>query len=134
MNYRPHGEHRLHRDDNIIVAELLGTWNAQAAQHYGRELRRHIRSLHGRPWCRIIDLRGYELHTPEVIKLGAQFAAWAAENGCIFHCYLYSNTLQKETVKTMFQALSQARDEASTLEEAREKCREALRRNAEGSG
>ena len=134
MNYRPHGEHRLHCDDDIITAELLGTWNAEAAEHYGRDLRAHIRRLNGRPWARIIDLRSYELHTPEVIEMGKQFAAWAADNGCAFHCYIYSNALQRDTVKAMFEDISQARDEATTMKEAVEKCRRALARAAKASG
>ncbi len=128
MNYRAHGDHKLYFHGNIVIAELHGSWNEQAAQRYGAEIRQRIDQLGGRPWCRVVDLSHYELHTPGVLTLGKGFARWTAENGCLFHSYIFSNSLQRYTVKQMFTELAQPYGEASNLEEAMSQCHAALNR------
>ncbi len=140
MIYRAHGNHQLHWQDDIVIATLHGSWNEEAAAEYGKALRQQVQALQGRPWCRVIDLNDYELHTPEVVEAGQRFARWAEENGCIFHCYIFSNLLQRETVKRMFKPAGQHHrntvtiDEAPTVEDAVAKCRLALARSARASG
>lgn len=134
MNYRAHGDHRLHWHDNIVVAKLYGSWNEEAANEYGNALKQQVKSLKGRSWCRVVDFSDYELHTPEVAGAIRRFTRWAEQNGCIFHCYIFSNFLQRETVKQMFKPAGQQHrntvtiDEAPTVEDGVAKCRLALAR------
>ncbi len=129
MNYPAHGSHQVRFYGDIIVAELHGSWNEQAAQHYGKEMREHVALLAGRPWCRVVDLSNYELHTPGVISLGKGFARWTAEHGCLFHSYIFSNFLQRQTVQQMFDELGQAYGEASSVIAAIAQCRQVLDTN-----
>jgi hypothetical protein len=136
MIYRAHGDHQLHWQDNIVVAKLYGTWNEEAANEYGNALKQQVKSLKGRYWCRVVDFSDYELHTPEVAGAIRRFARWAEQNGCIFHCYIFSNLLQREAVKQMLKPAGQQHrntatiDEAPTVEDAVAKCRLALARSA----
>lgn len=137
MIYRAHGDHQLQWHDNIVVARLHGTWNEEAADEYRRTLKKQVKSLQGHAWCRVVDLSDYELHTPEVVGPIQDFADWAEQNGCIFHCYVFANLLQREAVKQMFNPGSQeiaVINEAPTVEDGIAACRQALERYSPDSG
>ena len=131
MDFRPHGDHHLYcKRHGIIVAQPIGSWNIEAAQRYYADIRRCISQSPSAPmhWCRIVDLSQYQLHTPDVPKLLRRLAFWTARHGCVFHSYIFSNNLQKHTVKRMFEGVAAHYGEAKDSDDALEQCLRMLRR------
>ena len=129
MNFRPHGEHSLYYPrEGIILAEPLGCWNKEAAMEYCTGMRNFISQLPSVPsrWCRIIDWSQYELHTPDVPVLLNRLARWTSDQGCVVHSYIFSNTLQIQTVDEMFESIGARYFSADDREEALAQCQQAL--------
>ena len=129
MDFRPHGDRSLYyQQSGIVIAEPLGCWNKEAAQHYCADVRSYISQSASIPprWCRVIDLSQYQLHTPDVPSRLRRLAFWMTRHGCIFHSYIFSNALQAQAVDEIFKSVAAPYDSADHREEALEQCQQAL--------
>lgn len=72
MTFRQHGTYRLNLRGNILFIEAVGAWNAEASINIMRDIKQCTAALHHNKWAMHIDVRSWELGTPDFEKVTEQ--------------------------------------------------------------
>lgn len=80
----PHGAFDIHTQDRIVDVRVWEAWNAEGMARFIEQFKAAARSLGDGPWAALIDLRDWELATPETEKQVDELQAWCIENGQSF--------------------------------------------------
>lgn len=79
---RAHGQFEIHREGDVIISRLIGAWNAEALQAYQSQYHDWVDAVGGKPWAKLVDLRGWETSPMELIEPYQQFQRRCVEQGC----------------------------------------------------
>lgn len=64
-----HGEYEIVSIGRVLGVKVSGSWNEEGAQKYRRELEHRLISMADEPFAHILDVRRWELATPEAMSI-----------------------------------------------------------------
>lgn len=88
MRYESHGKFTIYNQGNIIVAELIGSWNEESALQFESEFKK-VASIMPKQWGHIVYLNNWELCVPGMMPIIERLVAWCIENGLIRAANIY---------------------------------------------
>ncbi|AHC13932.1 hypothetical protein [Salinispira pacifica] len=67
--FAAHGEYQIVGIGRVLAVKVSGSWNAEGAERYRKELEHSLISMAEQPFGHIIDVRKWELATPEAMAI-----------------------------------------------------------------
>ncbi len=95
MSFEQHGTYHLWCVDSVLYAELLGTWNKEAALNFSRDFKA-LAGQFNAPWAHLVYLEEWGLCTPDVIEVIQSLVEWCIENDLRRAAQIYSKSGLKE--------------------------------------
>ncbi|RRJ83614.1 hypothetical protein [Aestuariirhabdus litorea] len=93
---KEHGSFEITRRGRIIECDCSGTWNRETADRYCRQHRALVRQIGSQPWAKILDLRGWELGTPDVVVPLRELYVWCVLHGQVRQVNIRHQSLFKQ--------------------------------------
>ena len=88
-SHHQHGEFELSIQGNVIVADIHGSWNAQAAKAFDIEFRQLVQQLSQKSWAHLAYLDNWELGTSEMVAVIEELGVWCIEQGMKRAAHVY---------------------------------------------
>ena len=126
MSSDAHGSFSLETQGNIVIATLRGAWNIEGAMAYFQELERVVARYDKQPWCRVVDYRDYDLHTPEVTAAQPKLSLWCQLQGCVDQVYVGCNSVDLKALDFSYADSGMTYVACDTVEEAVRYCQSVL--------
>ncbi|PKF63298.1 hypothetical protein CW745_00120 [Psychromonas sp. psych-6C06] len=97
MQYQSHGKFTIWRHKNILLAELIGSWNEQSALQFEAAFKK-IAITMPKPWAHIVYLNDWELCVPEMYSIIERLVAWCIDNGLVKAANIYATSAIKSEI------------------------------------
>ena len=91
-----HGEFTLSVSGNILLANLSGAWNEEAAHAFSKDLKSKVTPLVGADWGHLVYLDDWSLGVPEIKPIVEELVAWCCGNGLKRAAHVYSSSMLKK--------------------------------------
>ena len=72
LNQRIHGSFSFYLDDQLVAIRAFGSWNLECAQEFRKLVEKNTYLYHEKQYLSLIDLREWELGTPDAIAFLAE--------------------------------------------------------------
>ncbi len=122
MGTDAHGAFSIRTEGDVVIATLHGSWNLQGAMAYFQELERVVKGYEMRPWCRVVDYRDYNLHTPEVTAAQPKLSLWCQMQGCVEQVYVGCNSVDRKALDFSYADSGMTYVACDTVEDAVSYC------------
>lgn len=76
MMDRGHGKALIHREENLIVAKLIGSFNEEGAKKYTNAMKQAVKELQGANFLMLINDLEVEGGTPEALQELEDYNQW----------------------------------------------------------
>jgi hypothetical protein len=94
--FAPHGEFKLHVNNNIILARLSGAWNEECAKSFSQAFRQHVKLLNNQKWGHLVLLENWEISVPDIIPIVTDLATFCINNGLEKSAQVASESMMKK--------------------------------------
>ncbi|MDO6446238.1 hypothetical protein Q4493_10690 [Colwellia sp. 1_MG-2023] len=104
--FSAHGKHHLEVKGNKLICKISGAWNLEQAQNFVKDLKATINQyqLDARhQWVRVVDMREWELSTPDAQQCINNYLKWEQSKNCIQRYYYGCNRIQKILISEKYQ-------------------------------
>lgn len=96
QSHAQHGEFTLSVSGNVVIANLTGGWNREAALAFDGEFRRVAKPLIHSNWGHLVMLDDWSLGVPEMKPVIAGLVQWCSDNGLKRVAHVYSPSMLKK--------------------------------------
>ena len=127
MGSGAHGSFSIKTQGNIVIATLRGAWNLEGAMAYFQELEGVVARYDKQPWCRVVDYRDYDLHTPEVTAAQPKLSLWCQLQGCVGQVYVGCNSVDLKALDFSYAGSGMSYVACDSIDDAVLYCQSALR-------
>jgi len=76
----PHGRYTIEREERTIFIRVMGAWNLEGYRDFVAAFKQEALALREQPWGVIVDIREWELSTPEVEAEEDELQLWTLHN------------------------------------------------------
>ncbi|MGF1741873.1 hypothetical protein L4C34_12495 [Vibrio profundum] len=83
---------------NILISKPIGIWNEEGASECIELIAQYLPKLSDKPWGSVVDMRGWETCTPEVMLMLDKAVLHFSQNNLAFEAVIPSMSLQKAIV------------------------------------
>ncbi|WP_108652683.1 hypothetical protein [Dongshaea marina] len=94
-----HGSYQLKQQGRFLLLTVIGAWNRECGERCGQELKSYISSYDSQAWGCLMDLRQWQLSTPETWKTFNQVRAWFIEHNYRVEAMVCSMAIQKRILE-----------------------------------
>jgi hypothetical protein len=98
MSFNQHGDYFLSIQGNVVVAEISGSWNLEAAEAYEQNFKKLLEPLLPCRWGHIVYLNDWDLGVAEIAPVIARLVSWCIENGLTRAANVFSESMIKAYV------------------------------------
>lgn len=93
---KEHGSYSLSITHKTIILKASGAWNYEMSVKFCKEFKQTVLPICDSKWASLIDVREWDLATPEVWPPIDALNIWANEHNQVYEIVLYKNSLQKK--------------------------------------
>lgn len=91
MVYESHGNFKLWTRDNILCAELTGSWNTETALEFEVEFKKKAEKM-PKQWAHLVYLNNWDLGVPEIQQIITRLVHWCLTNGLTRAANIYDES------------------------------------------
>lgn len=105
LQFAAHGEHRIEKLDNMLICRIRGAWNGEQAGLYLQDLANQIQHFFtpfSQRWARIMDMRQWELSTPQARDKVIDFLHWETTQHCQLRVFCHCSAVQKRLIRDKY--------------------------------
>lgn len=77
---RPHGEYTITTNGQVIELAIGGMWNLEGMREFVEAFKKQATGIKNSPWAVLIDLRFWDLGTPETDAVMDDLQDWCLNN------------------------------------------------------
>lgn len=101
-----HGSFKMEVTGKTLMLKPIGAWNIQTAKRCCDEYRQLVLDFKGKEWAGIVDLRDWELGTPEIWAEIDAVNAWANQHNYKYEAVVSSSGVQKALLTRSHEVLT----------------------------
>jgi hypothetical protein len=94
-----HGSYELEVVGQTVVTRAFDSWNYETAFRWGEELKHKANNIIKQPWACLIDLRLWELTTPEAWSYIEELNVWGDKNKLAYVALVCALGIQETIIK-----------------------------------
>ena len=91
-----HGSFTLKTIEQTLIIMACGAWNIETTLRFVHENKKLTEHINAKPWACLVDLKEWDLSTPEIWPYIDELNIWAAQQGQRFEVVVYNNSIQKQ--------------------------------------
>lgn len=90
--FHEHGGFDLKLEDDILLVDVNGAWNAETAKAYRKAIVKTMEPAKGKSWALISNVEQWELCTPDCELMIVELTKYCRDNGLKREAVVNSNT------------------------------------------
>lgn len=91
-----HGGYQLALSERVLIAQITGSWNEEAAREFDAQFRQRVASFNGETWGHLVLLDDWELGTPDIEPIVTELTAWCISQRLTHAAQIFSDSQIKK--------------------------------------
>lgn len=96
----PHGNATISREGRVLVMDISGSWNLPGYLEFVERFKAAAEPLTAGEWGVLVDIREWDLSTPEVQEVESELQRWTLEHGQRWRAFITDESGLKEALTT----------------------------------
>lgn len=105
-NMEPHGSFKLTIKEKTLIVTAIGAWNYETAVSCGKEYKRLVSGLEGKPWACLVDLKEWELFTPDASDYINELNKWGNINNQKYEVVVFGLSIHQAVLEKSHEVLT----------------------------
>lgn len=116
---REHGSFKMQVVGQTLIVQCFDSWNLETVQRMCKEYKALASTISDKPWACLVDMRHWELSTPEMWDEIDVLNEWGNANSQKYEAVVCSLNLQKELMVESHEVLTNVETQfCDTIEQA----------------
>lgn len=96
FKFVPHGNFTFKQINKVLIANIQGAWNKEAAELYAKKFKAEAQPLISDKWAHLVYLDDWELGVPEIGGIIHELVNWCIANGLTRTAQVYCPSSLKQ--------------------------------------